>query len=80
MRSDALGLAFAAGLVAALNPCGFAMLPAYLALVVRGEGLSRASAVGRALTATAAMAETSVTSLVRGVVVIGISSSVTPIA
>jgi cytochrome c biogenesis protein CcdA len=25
-----LGLAFAAGLVATLNPCGFAMLPAYL--------------------------------------------------
>jgi cytochrome c biogenesis protein CcdA len=56
MSSDALALAFAAGLVAALNPCGFAMLPAYLALVVRGEGSSRASAVGRALTATAAMA------------------------
>jgi cytochrome c biogenesis protein CcdA len=56
MRSDALGLAFAAGLVAALNPCGFAMLPAYLALVVRGEGSSRGFAVGRALTATAAMA------------------------
>lgn len=56
MRSDVLGLAFAAGLVAALNPCGFAMLPAYLALVVRGEGSSRTSAVARALTATAAMA------------------------
>jgi cytochrome c biogenesis protein CcdA len=56
MRSDVVGLAFAAGLVAALNPCGFAMLPAYLALVVRGEGSSRPSAVGRALTATAAMA------------------------
>jgi cytochrome c biogenesis protein CcdA len=56
MESDALGLAFAAGLVAALNPCGFAMLPAYLALVVRGEGSSRTLAVGRALTATAAMA------------------------
>ena len=25
-----LGLAFAAGLVATINPCGFAMLPAYL--------------------------------------------------
>ena len=35
---DLVGLAFAAGLVAALNPCGFAMLPAYLALVVRGDG------------------------------------------
>jgi len=51
-----VGLAFAAGLVAALNPCGFAMLPAYLALVVRGENVSRRAAVGRAVTATAAMA------------------------
>jgi cytochrome c biogenesis protein CcdA len=32
-----VGLAFAAGLVAAVNPCGFAMLPAYLLLVVRGQ-------------------------------------------
>jgi cytochrome c biogenesis protein CcdA len=53
---DLVGLAFAAGLVAALNPCGFAMLPAYLALVVRGEDVGRRAAVGRALTATAAMA------------------------
>lgn len=51
-----MGLAFAAGLVAALNPCGFAMLPAYLALVVRGEHVSRRAAVGRAMAATAAMA------------------------
>ncbi len=51
-----MGLAFAAGLVAALNPCGFAMLPAYLALVVRGEDVRRRAAVGRAVTATAAMA------------------------
>jgi cytochrome c biogenesis protein CcdA len=49
-------LAFAAGLVAALNPCGFAMLPAYLTLVVRGEDVSRRAAVGRAVTATVAMA------------------------
>jgi cytochrome c biogenesis protein CcdA len=53
---DLVGLAFAAGLVAALNPCGFAMLPAYLALVVRGEDVGRRAAVGRAVTATAAMA------------------------
>jgi cytochrome c biogenesis protein CcdA len=52
---DLVGLAFGAGLVAALNPCGFAMLPAYLALVVRGEDVGRAAAVGRALAATAAM-------------------------
>jgi cytochrome c biogenesis protein CcdA len=52
------GLALAAGMVAALNPCGFAMLPAYLTLVVRGEGADprRSAAVGRALAATAAMA------------------------
>lgn len=55
-----IGLAFAAGLVAALNPCGFAMLPAYLALVVRGDADGEHSdaltALGRALAATAAMA------------------------
>jgi cytochrome c biogenesis protein CcdA len=53
---DLVGLAFGAGLVAALNPCGFAMLPAYLALVVRGEDVGRTAAVGRAVAATAAMA------------------------
>ena len=56
MQQDLVGLAFAAGLVAALNPCGFAMLPAYLALVVRGNDTGAAAAVGRALAATAAMA------------------------
>jgi cytochrome c biogenesis protein CcdA len=56
MDQDVVGLAFAAGLVAALNPCGFAMLPAYLALVVRGEGTGAAAAMGRAVAATAAMA------------------------
>lgn len=42
-------------MVAALNPCGFAMLPAYLALVVRGNGDGAPTAVGRAVAATAAM-------------------------
>jgi cytochrome c biogenesis protein CcdA len=56
MDQDAVGLAFGAGLVAALNPCGFAMLPAYLALVVRGEGTGAGAALGRAIAATAAMA------------------------
>ena len=56
MQQDLVGLAFAAGLVAALNPCGFAMLPAYLALVVRGSDDGGAAiAVGRAVAATAAM-------------------------
>ncbi len=58
MDANLTGLALAAGMVAALNPCGFAMLPAYLTLVVRGEDADpgRTAAVGRALAATAAMA------------------------
>ena len=53
-----MGFAVAAGSVAALNPCGFAMLPAYLTLVVVGGDAdrSRTAAVGRALAATVAMA------------------------
>lgn len=55
-----LSLALAAGMVAALNPCGFALLPAYLTLVVaraggQGGESGRAAAVGRAATMTAAM-------------------------
>lgn len=56
MNSDLIGLAFTAGMVAAFNPCGFAMLPAYLALVVSPDEHSRLGAIGRALAATAAMA------------------------
>jgi cytochrome c biogenesis protein CcdA len=60
VNQELLGLAFAAGLVAALNPCGFAMLPGYLALVVRSDVDSERSgvltALGRAVAATAAMA------------------------
>ncbi|MGA9715841.1 MAG: cytochrome c biogenesis CcdA family protein [Aeromicrobium sp.] len=52
-----ISLAFAAGLVAALNPCGFAMLPGYLALVVAGgRDRSRSAALLRAVMATAVMA------------------------
>ena len=59
MDRGLVGLAFAAGLVAALNPCGFAMLPAYLLLVVRGQGSGERrglAAVGRAAAATVGMA------------------------
>lgn len=60
MGEGLVGLAFAAGLVAAVNPCGFAMLPAYLLLVVRdeqnGERASPLAGVGHALSATAGMA------------------------
>lgn len=56
MRDD-LAFALGAGTLAALNPCGFAMLPAYLALFVDGEGErpGRLAALRRALVATAAM-------------------------
>lgn len=57
------GLALAAGLLAAVNPCGFALLPAYLSLLVLdpdGTGGDPPETrglrpVGRALTLTAAM-------------------------
>lgn len=51
--TDTLLLALTAGMVAAFNPCGFALLPAYLALLIgRTED---GNPVGRALAATAAM-------------------------
>ncbi|HEU4426559.1 MAG TPA: cytochrome c biogenesis protein CcdA, partial [Pilimelia sp.] len=51
-----LALALAAGMLAAVNPCGFALLPAYLSLLVAGdEPGGRGAAVGRALLSTAAM-------------------------
>ncbi len=48
-----LALAVVAGAVAAFNPCGFALLPAYLALLVAegpatGHG-SRVAALARAV-------------------------------
>src|SRR5436190_17497209 len=49
-------LALTAGMLAAVNPCGFALLPAYLSLLVLGDDSpTRTAAVGRALAATAAM-------------------------
>ncbi len=49
--SGALALAFSAGMVATLNPCGFAMLPAYLSyfMGIRGEEPSPGRAMGSAL-------------------------------
>ncbi len=56
MPDGLLGLALGAGLLAAVNPCGFALLPAYLSLLIVGEDApTRARAVGRALWLTAAM-------------------------
>ncbi|QHY94404.1 Cytochrome C biogenesis protein transmembrane region [Streptomyces sp. S4.7] len=51
-----LALALTAGVLAAVNPCGFALLPAYLSLLVLGDDSpTRGVAVGRALTATASI-------------------------
>ncbi len=55
MFGELVGLAFAAGLVAALNPCGFALLPAYLTFVVGDSTPGRPAAVARAVAVTIAM-------------------------
>lgn len=60
MFADApYGLALAAGVLAAVNPCGFALLPAYVSLLVVGETGTApprpAAALGRALALTTAM-------------------------
>ena len=47
-------LALTAGMLGAVNPCGFAMLPAYLSLLVAGAGDGRGP-VRRALTAAAGL-------------------------
>jgi cytochrome c biogenesis protein CcdA len=47
---DDITFALAAGLLAAFNPCGFALLPSFLVLVVSGPG-----GVLRALRLSAAM-------------------------
>lgn len=56
MTQVPLALALAAGMLAAVNPCGFALLPAYLSLLVIGDDSpGRADAVRRALACSAAM-------------------------
>ncbi|BBZ21747.1 cytochrome c biogenesis CcdA family protein [Mycolicibacter hiberniae] len=55
--TTAVDFALGAGMVAALNPCGFAFLPGYLGLVIAGSGdTSRPVALARAATATVVMA------------------------
>jgi cytochrome c biogenesis protein CcdA len=55
--SALLATSFAAGLVATVNPCGFAMLPAYISYFLGTTGdHTRAAAVRRALSVSALMA------------------------
>ncbi len=49
MDPGVLPLALVAGAVAAFNPCGFALLPAYLGLLVAAPESDRAAAAGRAV-------------------------------
>ena len=53
---DDLLFALGAGMLATVNPCGFAMLPGYLTMVVAGnDEASRVARVGRAVAAGALM-------------------------
>ncbi len=77
MLTGSAALALGAGMLAALNPCGFALLPAYLTLLVTGDQPNRVVAVARALKMTAAMTAgfTSVFAIF-GLVVAPVASSV----
>ena len=50
-------LAFGAGMIATVNPCGFAMLPAYLGFFVGSDGQTRTAGdrIARALVVSGAM-------------------------
>jgi cytochrome c biogenesis protein CcdA len=48
-------VALAAGMLAAVNPCGFALLPAYLGFLILDDTASKAAAVRNALKLTVAM-------------------------
>lgn len=56
MADGAVALAVGAGMLAAVNPCGFALLPAYLSLLALGDqSPTRPRAAARALEMTTAM-------------------------
>lgn len=53
---DELALALGAGMLATVNPCGFAMLPGYLTMVIAtNHDTTRLARLGRALAASALM-------------------------
>ena len=56
MSEGLLAVAVGAGMLAAVNPCGFALLPAYVSLLLAGsDSLSRPAAAGRAVALSVAM-------------------------
>lgn len=76
---EILSLALGAGMLAAVNPCGFALLPAYLGIfVLDHDDAGRAAALRRALRATAAMTAGFATVFaVFGLAIMPVASSVT---
>lgn len=78
MNGLPIGLALAAGTLAVVNPCGFALLPAYASMLVLGdEPPRRAVAIGRALAFAGAM--TAGFGMVFGVFGLALSSIAGPI-
>ena len=55
MLSGPFALALAAGMAATVNPCGFAMLPAYLAMFLGEEDEPGSAGVGRAFAVSATL-------------------------
>lgn len=56
MSEGLLAVALGAGMLAAVNPCGFALLPAYVSLLLAGsDSLSRPAAAARAAVLSLAM-------------------------
>lgn len=55
MLSGPFALALAAGMAATVNPCGFAMLPAYLAMFLGEEEQPGSAGVGRAVAVSATL-------------------------
>ena len=77
-----IALAFTAGMVAAFNPCGFALLPAYLSFFLGADGAPGWDArhVGRAVVVAATVTAGFVAVFgVAGVLVTGLSLSVQPV-
>ena len=82
MIDGPLALAFTAGMVAAFNPCGFALLPAYLSFFLGTDGASGWDGrhLGRAILVGAAVTAGFVAVFgAAGVLVTGLSLSVQPV-
>ncbi len=74
-----LGYAFGAGMVSAVNPCGFALLPAYLGLYL-GQGDESAHSVAGRLIRALAVSATVTASFVLLFGVVGLALGVTKLA